>query len=111
MTTPDASARDDSDGNDPALGPLSPGRRRWTTNKLADIVDGGWAQYQLEITPDGRINHAWLVDALPDAGAGLRLSRPLEQMRFAPLPAGDTHLRYDVFNLAFGNRRYRLNDR
>lgn len=111
MTAPAASAMNNSDGNDPTLRALPPSQRRWTTNKLADIVDGGWAQYQLEITPNGRISHAWLVAALPDAGAGLRLSRPLEQIRFAPLAAGDTHLRYDVLNLAFGNRRYRLNDR
>lgn len=64
-----------------------------------DFQEGAYSQFFAEIGPDGRVARSWLIDAYPNPGSGLRLSRILRQVRWNALPAGGNTMRYALVPL------------
>ncbi|MDF4002889.1 hypothetical protein P3W33_05655 [Luteibacter sp. PPL552] len=83
--------------------PLSRGKvppqQRMHGASPTDIQEGAYAQFFAEIGPDGRVARSWLIDAYPNPGSGLRVSRALQEVRWNALPAGDTTMRYAIVPL------------
>ncbi|KJV36697.1 hypothetical protein [Luteibacter yeojuensis] len=79
----------------PGLGKARmPARARLGVTTKAEKDDGAFAQYFVEVGPDGSITRRWLIDAYPDPASGMRLARALDQTHFDPLPAGGKDMRY-----------------
>lgn len=75
----------------------------------ADRDQGAYAQYFVEVGPDGRVTRDWLVDAYPDPGSGLRLGRLVPQVRWDKQPAGDATLRYGLLPVSMSTNAHRIN--
>jgi hypothetical protein len=75
----------------------------------ADRDQGAYAQFFVEIGPDGRATRDWLVDAYPDPGTGLRLGRLVSQIRWDRLPAGDATMRYGLLPVSMSTTAHRIN--
>jgi hypothetical protein len=74
-----------------------------------DRDQGAYAQFFVEVSPDGRVTRDWLVDAYPDPGAGLRLGRMVPQIRWDSLPAGDATMRYGLLPVSMSSGWNRTN--
>ena len=75
----------------------------------ADRDQGAYAQFFVEVGPDGRATRNWLVDAYPDPGAGLRLGRMVPQVRWDKQPAGDATMRYGLLPVTMSSGWHRIN--
>lgn len=75
----------------------------------ADRDQGAYAQFFVEVGPDGRVTRNWLVDAYPDPGTGLRLGRMVPQIRWDRLPAGDATIRYGLLPVSMSTTAHRIN--
>jgi hypothetical protein len=68
-----------------------------STQKKQDVLfapSAGFADYLLAFKPDGRLGHAWLIDAVPDPVLGETLRTYAENMTAASVPGGsETGLR------------------
>jgi TPR repeat protein len=79
----------------PGLGKVHmPAQARLGTTTKSEKDDGAFAQYFIEVSPDGSITRRWLIDAYPDPASGMRLARALDQTRFDALPPGNKEMRY-----------------
>lgn len=75
----------------------------------ADRDQGAYAQFFVEVGPDGRATRDWLVDAYPDPGTGLRLGRLVPQVRWDKQPAGDATMRYGLLPVSMSTNAHRIN--
>jgi hypothetical protein len=75
----------------------------------ADRDQGAYAQFFVEVGPDGRATRNWLVDAYPDPGTGLRLGRMVPQVRWDKQPAGDATMRYGLLPVTMSSGWHRIN--
>jgi len=70
-----------------------------------ELNQGAYAQYFVEIGPDGRARRSWMIDAYPDPGSGLRIGRVVPQIRWSEAPAGDQDMRYALVPVSMGSLR------
>lgn len=88
----------------PPLGPATlPAQARVLTHSPQDAAQGAYAQYFVEVGPDGRVTRSWMIDAYPEPGSGLRIGRLMQQVHWAALPAGDAEMRYVLFPMSMGS--------
>jgi len=66
---------------------------------------GAYAEYFVEIGPDGHATRSWLVDAYPDPGSGVRIGRIVPTMHWAALAAGNRQMRYALVPISLGSLR------
>ena len=85
--------------------PSLPPQQRVRNASPTELNQGAYAQYFVEIGPDGRARRSWLVDAYPDPGSGVRLGRMVPQIRWSEAPASDQHMRYALVPVSMGSLR------
>lgn len=88
----------------PAPGPAKlPAQPKVRTQSPEDLTQGAYAQYFIEVGPDGRARRSWLIDAYPEPASGLRMGRLIPQIRWTALETGTDEMRYVLFPLSMGS--------
>ncbi|QWT18745.1 hypothetical protein KPL74_13450 [Bacillus sp. NP157] len=91
-------------GNSPPLGQVHrPANARTGRLTKEEYASGLYAQYFVEVAPDGHIARRWLIDAYPEPTSGERLARAVDQMSWDALPAGNTEMRYVLLPVSMGS--------
>ncbi|KAF1007972.1 MAG: hypothetical protein GAK28_01449 [Luteibacter sp.] len=91
----------------PGLGQLHrPARFQLAAITNTERDEGSYAQYFVEVAPNGDIARRWLIDAYPEPSSGVRLARAVEQMHWDPLKPGETGMRYVIFPISMSSIRH-----
>lgn len=91
----------------PGLGHLHrPARIPVAAISNAERDEGAYAQYFIEVAPNGDIRRRWLIDAYPEPSSGIRLARAVEQMHWDALKPGEQDMRYAIFPVSMSSIRH-----
>lgn len=91
----------------PGLGNLHrPARFRLAPITNTERDEGSYAQYFIEVAPNGDITRRWLIDAYPEPSSGMRLARAVEQMHWDPLKPGEKDMRYALMPVSMSSIRH-----
>jgi TPR repeat protein len=92
------------DHKGPPLGrTILPAQAKVMTHSPQDASQGAYAQYFVEVGPDGHVTRSWMIDAYPEPASGLRIGRLVPQVHWSALPAGDTEMRYLLLPMSVGS--------
>lgn len=68
----------------------------------------GFADYLLVFRPDGTVEHAWLLDAVPGLMLGGTLRHYVREMTLPAVPGKGAHVRYVWVPAMYDDHRYRV---